>query len=91
MKNPNIKYIWWGRRLKAQNVRLRSANRGNANNDWNVNTTGNANNNNANNANRPAPDCINIQPVWSVRKTDTAKRMTQGAEIPALMGKTIFL
>ena len=38
-------------------MRLRSANRGNANNAWNVNTTGNANNNNATNANRPAPDC----------------------------------
>ena len=41
----------------AQNVRLRSANRGNANNAWNVNSSGNANNNNATNANRPAPDC----------------------------------
>lgn len=40
----------------AQNVRLRSANRGNANNTWNVNTSGNANNNNATNANRPVPD-----------------------------------
>ena len=47
-----------GCRLKAQNCRLRSANRGNANNTWNVNSTGNANNNNATNANRCAPDCI---------------------------------
>lgn len=39
------------------NVRLRSANRGNAYNVWNVNTAGNANNNNATNANRPCPDC----------------------------------
>lgn len=31
----------------AQNVRLRSANRGNANNTWNVNASGNVNNNNA--------------------------------------------
>lgn len=48
--------MMWGCRL-YQNVRLRSANRGNANNVWNVNTAGNANNNNATNANRPAPDC----------------------------------
>ena len=45
--------------MKAQNCRLRSANRGNANNAWNVNSTGNANNNNATNANRCAPDCVN--------------------------------
>jgi len=42
----------------AQNVRLRSANRGNANNTWNVNSSGNVNNNNATNANCPAPDCV---------------------------------
>lgn len=41
----------------AQNVRLRSANRGNANNTWNVNASGNVNNNNAVNSNRFAPDC----------------------------------
>lgn len=39
----------------TQNVRLRSANRGNANNTWNVNSSGNVNNNNANNANRFCP------------------------------------
>lgn len=37
-----------------QNVRLRSANRNNANNTWNVNSSGNVNNN-AYNANRFAP------------------------------------
>lgn len=42
----------------AQNVRLRSANRDNANNTWNVNSSGNVNNNNASNANRFSPDCI---------------------------------
>ena len=42
----------------CQNCRLRSANRGNAYNTWNVNTSGNANNNNATNANRVAPDCV---------------------------------
>jgi hypothetical protein len=35
---------------------LRSANRGNGNNAWNVNTSGNANNNNATNANRALAD-----------------------------------
>jgi len=42
----------------VQNVRLRSANRGNANNTWNVNSSGNVNNNNASNSNRFSPDCI---------------------------------
>lgn len=45
-----------GCRLR-QNVRLRSANRGNGNNTWNMNTGGNVNNNNAYNANRCCPDC----------------------------------
>ena len=42
----------------AVNAWLRSANRGNANNAWNVNSTGYVNNNNAYNANRPLPDCV---------------------------------
>jgi len=37
------------------NARLRSANRGNANNVYYVNSSGYVNNNNAANANRPAP------------------------------------
>lgn len=36
-------------------MRLRSADRGNANNTWYVNSSGNVNNNNASNANRFAP------------------------------------
>lgn len=52
----------------AQNCRLRSANRGNANNVWNVNTSGNANNNNATNANRGCPDCINLSVYYRLRK-----------------------
>ena len=39
----------------TQNVRLRSANRGNANNTWNVNSNGNVSNNNASNSNRFSP------------------------------------
>ena len=35
----------------GRNVRLRSANRGNGNNAFNVNSSGNVNNNNASNAN----------------------------------------
>ena len=46
-----------------QNVRLRSANRNNSYNTWNVNTSGNVNNNNANNANRCAP----FVPIKDVR------------------------
>lgn len=38
-------------------MRLRSANRGNANNTWNVNPSGYVYNNNAWNALRCAPDC----------------------------------
>lgn len=36
-------------------VRLRSANVGNCNNTWNVNTSGNVNNNNSTNAMRALP------------------------------------
>lgn len=39
-------------------MRLRSANRGNANNTWYVNADGNVNNNNANWSNRCDPDCV---------------------------------
>ena len=35
-------------RTETQTVRLRSANRGNSNNTWYVNSDGNVNNNNAN-------------------------------------------
>ena len=40
------------------NFWLRSANRGNANNEYNINNRGNSNNNNANNAYSVAADCI---------------------------------
>lgn len=36
----------------------RSPNRGNSNNAWYANTTGNLNNNNANNSNVCSPDCV---------------------------------
>lgn len=39
-------------------MRLRSANRGNGYNTWNVNAAGGVNNNNAPNSNRFAPDCV---------------------------------
>lgn len=41
----------FGMQAITQNVRLRSTNRGNACNTWNVNSSGNVNNNNATNAN----------------------------------------
>ena len=44
--------------VTSVNVRLRSANRSNTNNVWNVNTAGYLNNNNANNAYRAQPDCV---------------------------------
>ena len=43
--------------MQAANVRLRSANRGNSNNVWNVNTAGYLNNNNASNSYAAVPDC----------------------------------
>lgn len=46
--------------MKARNVWVRSANRGNANNVGYVNANGNCNNNNANNGLRAAPDCVVI-------------------------------
>lgn len=64
----------------SQNVRLRSANRNNANNTWNVNASGYVNNNNAINANRFSPDCA----VYERHMAASQKRcfffMTQGAE-----------
>ncbi len=53
---------------KSQNVRLRSANRGNANNTWNVSASGFINNNNAYNGNRCAPDCVYSRDVRTARK-----------------------
>lgn len=49
------------------NVRLRSANRGNSNNVWNVNTAGYLNNNNANNAYRALPDRVSYFPLYGLR------------------------
>ena len=56
----------------TQNVRLRSANRGNANNTWNVNSSGNVNNNNASNANRfcPIVTAISHKGLHAVRAQD---------------------
>ena len=51
IENHSTAVAWW----------LRSAYLSNSNNEWNVNTSGNANNNNANNTGvRGAPDCIKI-------------------------------
>lgn len=52
---PNIITYAVENHTSPQNIRLRSANRGNANNTWYVNSSGNVNNNNASNANRFAP------------------------------------
>lgn len=47
----------------AQNVRLRSANRSNGYNTWNVNSSGNVNNNNAANSWRFAPIVYEVAPA----------------------------
>ena len=66
--------------MSAVNVWLRSANRGNANNAWNVNSSGNVNNNNARNALRGCPDCF----AWAIglsHSEGTPKELKiQGAE-----------
>lgn len=66
-----------------QNVRLRSANRGNANNTWNVNSSGYVNNNNAINANRFCPDCVIRENRTAVSQRRRIFIVTQGAERPA--------
>lgn len=67
----------------SQNVRLRSANRGNSYNTWNVNTSGNVNNNNASNANRFSPDCITPRNHTADSQNQRIFMMVQGAECPA--------
>lgn len=48
--------------MSAANVRCRSCNRGNANNEWNCNSSGYLNNNNANNSYAALPDCAESKP-----------------------------
>ena len=67
----------------SQNVRLRSANRGNSYNTWNVNTSGNVNNNNTNNANRFSPDCVAYRKRMAASQKRCFTMTTQGAECPA--------
>ena len=71
-------------------MRLRSANRGNANNTWNVNSNGNVNNNNAYNANRGCPDCS----AWATRlacSVGTPKKLKDtGSRMPSRKGKQHF-
>lgn len=65
----------WAKAESAQNCRLRSANRGNSYNDWNVNgSTGAVNNNNAINANRCAPDCYSRCQHHSTRNAEWYQR-----------------
>ena len=72
------------------NVWLRSANRSNANNAWNVNSSGKVNNNNnAYNANRGCPDCLAIRAIRPVHSTGTLIDLKmQGAERLASNGRT---
>ena len=63
-------------------MRLRSANRGNANNAWNVNSDGNANNNHAFNAYRSSPIVLHRAP-WLLHSNGCPEDVRQGAEIPS--------
>lgn len=71
----------------TQNVRLRSANRGNGYNTWNVNSSGNVNTNNAINAWRVAPIVCVWIPKKPARSAGEHLRMTQGAELPPQSGE----
>ena len=64
-------------------MRLRSANRGNANNVWNVNSTGYVNNNNAYNANRSAPDYTDEPDTRALHSRAAPAVSMQGADSPA--------
>ena len=64
-------------------MRLRSANRGNANNTWNVNSSGNVNNNNAFNANRFSPIVLH-KALWPTYSAGCPEDFRQGAEIPSV-------
>ena len=72
-----------GCRLLGRNVRLRSANRGNGNNAFNVNSSGNVNNWNGINANRSAPDWTAASPQKPLHSRGRAKTAVQGAECHA--------
>lgn len=64
----------------GRNVRLRSANRGNGNNAFNVNSSGNVNNWNAINTLRSAPDWTATNPQKPLHSRGRAKTAVQGAE-----------
>lgn len=75
IRNNKIQRKSWAVGCYAQNCFRRSANRTNANNVWNVNTSGNVNTNNAYNANRCAPRLYGI----------TTKRLTHSASATYLL------
>lgn len=65
--------------MYAVNCWLRSANRGNSNNEWNVNSAGYLNNNNANNNLRGLPDCVCLFPALRFAHSANLRGcMTQG-------------
>ena len=64
----------------GRNVRLRSANRGNGYNAFNVNSSGHAHTWDAINANRCAPDWTAARPQKPLHSRGRAKTAVQGAE-----------
>lgn len=77
----------------AVNCRLRSANRGNSNNVWNVNTAGYLNNNNASNSYRSQPDRAILSAAWSVHSTDRQENIDTRSRNPCqyLANNTILM
>nr|DAL26061.1 MAG TPA_asm: hypothetical protein [Caudoviricetes sp.] len=68
----------------GRNVRLRSANRGNANNVFNVNSDGNVNNWNATNTLRSAPDWTAASPQRLLRNKGWAQNRRARSRVPCL-------
>ena len=71
-------------------MRLRSANRNNSNNVWNINTTGNVNNNNANNSYRSSPDCITYSTLTASCKVACVVLCYKELKSLPVMGKQYF-
>lgn len=80
----------WAVSCYAQNCFRRSANRNNANNVWNVNTSGNVNTNNAYNANRCAPrlHAIMRESFHAVKEMQKVRACTEPNALPFRLNNT---
>lgn len=72
-------------------VRLRSANVGNCNNTWNVNTSGNVNNNNSTNTLRALPIANSRRQKKQTHSACAFEKIQQGVATPVSLERTILL